>query len=86
MAARLTLDLDQVQHPAAWAGRHKLDLGQWSRMLLWQSAINQHVVRSPDMFIDEVVFAGVLIVGLCVVFCAGFAYFIWKDAKKTKSN
>jgi hypothetical protein len=55
-------------------------------MLLWQSAINQHVVRSPDMFIDEVVFAGVLIVGLCVVFCAGFAYFIWKDAKKTKSN
>jgi len=38
------------------------------------------------MFIDEVVFAGVLIVGLCVVFCVGVGYFIWKDAKKTKSN
>ncbi|MGP3790354.1 MULTISPECIES: cytochrome c oxidase subunit CcoM [Pseudomonas] len=38
------------------------------------------------MYIDEVVVAGVLIVGLCVVFCAGFGYFIWKDAKKTKAN
>lgn len=38
------------------------------------------------MYIDEVVVAGVLIVGLCVVFCAGFGYFIWKDAKKTKVN
>lgn len=38
------------------------------------------------MFIDEVVVAGVLIVGLCVVFCAAVGYFIWKDSKKTKSN
>lgn len=37
------------------------------------------------MFIDEVVLAGVLIVGLCVVFCAGFGIFIWKDAHKVKA-
>jgi hypothetical protein len=46
----------------------------------------QRQPRRQDMYIDEVVVAGVLIVGLCVVFCAGFGYFIWKDAKKTKAN
>lgn len=34
------------------------------------------------MFIDEVVIAGVAIVGLCIVFCTGFGLFIWKDAQK----
>lgn len=34
------------------------------------------------MFLDEVVISGILIVGLCVAFCGGFAYFIWKDAHK----
>ena len=29
------------------------------------------------MFLDEVVISGILIVGLCVVFCAGFGYFVW---------
>ena len=38
------------------------------------------------MFLDEVVIAGILIVGLCVVFCAGFGLFIWKDANKRKQS
>ncbi len=38
------------------------------------------------MFLDEVVIAGLLIVGLCVVFCTGFGVFIWKDSKKQKAN
>jgi type IV secretory pathway TrbD component len=36
------------------------------------------------MFIDNVVFAGVLTVGLMFVFFAGFGLFIWKDARKRK--
>jgi len=36
------------------------------------------------MFLDEVVLSGILIVGLCVVFVAGFGTFIWKDAHKSK--
>ena len=38
------------------------------------------------MFLDEVVISGSLIVGLCVVFCAGFGYFVWKDAHKRKQG
>ena len=38
------------------------------------------------MFFDEVVLAGVLIVGLCLVFFAGFAAFIWKDSHKRKGK
>lgn len=38
------------------------------------------------MFFDEVVLAGVLIVGLCLVFFAGFAAFIWKDSHKRKNQ
>lgn len=34
------------------------------------------------MFIDEVVIAGILIVGLCVVFCTGVGVFIYKDAQR----
>ncbi len=37
------------------------------------------------MFFDNVVFAGVLTVGLMVVFFAGFGFFIWKDAHKRKT-
>ncbi|WP_276568887.1 cytochrome c oxidase subunit CcoM [Pseudomonas sp. SWRI154] len=36
------------------------------------------------MFFDNVVFAGVLTVGLMFVFFAGFGLFIWKDAHKRK--
>lgn len=36
------------------------------------------------MFIDNVVFAGVLTVGLMVMFFVGFGLFIWKDANKRK--
>ncbi len=34
------------------------------------------------MFIDEVVIAGLLIVGLTLAFCAGVGFFIWQDARK----
>lgn len=37
------------------------------------------------MFIDEVVLAGVITVGLMVVFLVAIGYFIWKDSKKRKS-
>ena len=36
------------------------------------------------MFIDEVVLAGIIIVGLTIAFCAGVGIFIWKDAQKGK--
>ncbi|SDO76907.1 MULTISPECIES: cytochrome c oxidase subunit CcoM [Pseudomonas] len=34
------------------------------------------------MFIDEVVLAGVITVGLMIVFCGGVGYFIWKDSHR----
>ncbi|WP_306423221.1 cytochrome c oxidase subunit CcoM [Atopomonas sediminilitoris] len=38
------------------------------------------------MFVDEVVLAGVLTVGLMVGFLGAVGYFIWKDAQnKSKS-
>lgn len=36
------------------------------------------------MFLDNVVIAGVVTVGLMVVFLGAVAYFIWQDAKKEK--
>ncbi|MGP0015135.1 MULTISPECIES: cytochrome c oxidase subunit CcoM [Pseudomonas] len=36
------------------------------------------------MFFDNVVIAGVLTVGLMVMFFAGFGIFIWKDSQKRK--
>lgn len=36
------------------------------------------------MFFDNVVFAGVLTVGLMVMFFVGFGIFVWKDANKRK--
>ena len=36
------------------------------------------------MFFDNVVFAGVLTVGLMVMFFVGFGIFIWKDANTRK--
>ncbi|MDF2640819.1 MAG: ATP-dependent helicase [Pseudomonas sp.] len=36
------------------------------------------------MFLDNVVVAGVVTVGLMVVFFAGFGLFIWKDSRKRK--
>lgn len=38
------------------------------------------------MFMDEVVFAGLLIVGGCIAFCGGFVYFIKKDSEKTSKQ
>ncbi|SDK06165.1 MULTISPECIES: cytochrome c oxidase subunit CcoM [Pseudomonas] len=38
------------------------------------------------MFIDEVVLAGILTVGLMIVFCGGVGYFIWKDSHKRKQG
>lgn len=34
------------------------------------------------MFVDNVVLAGVVTVGLMVAFLAGLGYFIWRDAHK----
>ncbi|WP_276538981.1 cytochrome c oxidase subunit CcoM [Phytopseudomonas seleniipraecipitans] len=34
------------------------------------------------MFVDGVVLAGIVTVGLMLLFCAGFAYFIWRDARR----
>ena len=36
------------------------------------------------MFLDNVVIAGVLTVGLRMVFFAGLGIFIWKDSRKRK--
>lgn len=36
------------------------------------------------MFFDNVVVAGVVTVGLMLVFFAGFGLFIWKDSKRRK--
>lgn len=36
------------------------------------------------MFLDVVVLAGIGTVGLMIVFGAGFTYFVWKDARKSK--
>lgn len=36
------------------------------------------------MFLDNVVIAGVLTVGLMVLFFAGLGIFIWKDLQKHK--
>ncbi|MGC7840925.1 cytochrome c oxidase subunit CcoM [Pseudomonas wayambapalatensis] len=38
------------------------------------------------MFFDNVVFAGVVTVGLMLTFFAGLGLFIWKDANKRKSR
>lgn len=36
------------------------------------------------MFVDNVVLAGVVTVGLMVVFLGGFGYFIWQDSQKKR--
>lgn len=38
------------------------------------------------MFIDDAVIAGLLTVGLMVVFLAGFGMFVYKDAQKTRNR
>lgn len=38
------------------------------------------------MFIDEAVIAGILTVGLMVVFLVGVGVFIYKDAQKTRNS
>ena len=38
--------------------------------------------RKEIMFVDNVVLAGVVTVGLMVAFLGGFGYFIWQDAHK----
>ena len=40
--------------------------------------------RLEIMFVDNVVLAGVVTVGLMVAFLGGFGYFIWKDAHKKR--
>lgn len=38
------------------------------------------------MFLDDVVVAGLLVVGGTIVFMLGFAFFIYQDAHKKKSK
>lgn len=38
--------------------------------------------EANTMFIDEVVLAGIVTVGLMVLFCGGVGLFIWKDSHK----
>ena len=38
------------------------------------------------MYMDEVVLAGIIAVGLCIAFFLGLGVFIAKDAKKQKSE
>jgi nitrate reductase NapE component len=40
--------------------------------------------RQEIMFVDNVVLAGVVTVGLMVAFLGGFGYFIWQDAHKKR--
>jgi len=40
--------------------------------------------RQEIMFVDNVVLAGVVTVGLMVAFLGGFGYFIWRDAQKKR--
>jgi nitrate reductase NapE component len=40
--------------------------------------------RQQIMFVDNVVLAGVVTVGLMVAFLGGFGYFIWQDARKKR--
>lgn len=49
-------------------------------------AINRGAEQETAMFIDEVVLAGILTVGLMIVFCGGVGYFIWKDSHKRKQG
>jgi type IV secretory pathway TrbD component len=49
-----------------------------------QSKAKQSRAGRSVMFFDNVVFAGVLTVGLMVLFFAGFGFFIWKDAHKRR--
>lgn len=39
-----------------------------------------------DMFFDNVVIAGVVTVGLMLLFFAGLGLFIWKDSNKRKQG
>jgi hypothetical protein len=39
-----------------------------------------------EMFFDNVVIAGVITVGLMLMFFVGFGIFIWKDSNKRKQR
>ncbi|QXI36093.1 hypothetical protein HU725_005415 [Pseudomonas promysalinigenes] len=56
------------------ASRYIASIGQWQTN------------REASMFFDNVVIAGVVTVGLMVVFFAGLGIFIWKDSHKRKSR
>jgi hypothetical protein len=67
----VTIDPGQVLACASW-------------LTLASSQTNKR--RRPVMFFDNVVIAGVLTVGLMVLFFAGLGIFIWKDSKKRKKR
>ena len=47
---------------------------------------SRHTKGGADMFFDNVVIAGVVTVGLMVLFFAGLGIFIWKDSSKRKQR
>ena len=60
-----------------------IDPGQVLCLRVWLFWLhtNKHA-QEAVMFLDNVVIAGVLTVGLMVLFFAGLGIFIWKDSQK----
>jgi len=62
-----------------------IDLRQLPSAAPWLTLLYRTgLVREAVMFLDNVVIAGVVTVGLMVLFFAGLGLFIWKDSHKRK--
>jgi hypothetical protein len=81
-----SVDAGQLFPPPLSPVSLSIDPGQFLRLPDWLTWFHRSKAgaRRPVMFFDNVVFAGVLTVGLMVLFFAGFGFFIWKDANKRK--
>ena len=55
-------------------------------VVILQPYTNIHGCGDALMFIDDAVIAGLLTVGLMVVFLAGVGVFIYQDARKTSKK
>jgi len=49
-----------------------------------QPSDSENGLEEEIMFVDDVVLAGVVTVGLMVAFLGGFGYFIWRDAQRKR--
>ncbi len=52
----------------------------------YSGSIKQEQAKEPVMFLDNVVIAGVITVGLMLLFFTGLGVFIWKDSHKRKQG